>query len=39
MVSDRFVEIKDADGFAIGNAKTQGDPEDGRMNWVVTIYS
>ena len=39
MVSDRFVEIKDADGFAIGNAKTQGDPEEGRMNWVVTIYS
>ncbi len=38
-VYDRFVEIRDADGFSIGSAKTQGNPEGGRMNWVVTIYS
>jgi len=38
IVYDRYVEIKDADGFAIGSAKTKGNPEGGRMNWVVTIY-
>ena len=39
VVYDRYVEIKDVDGFAIASAKTQGDAEDGRMNWIVTVYS
>jgi hypothetical protein len=39
IVSNNYVDIKDVDGYGIGKAKTQGEPEDGRMNWVVTIYS
>jgi len=34
----RYVYIRDADGCDIGKAVTQGEPEEGRMNWVVTVY-